>query len=87
MDAWVHIYTATAQGRGKVANPTRGRLYSRGEARYSFYRRLSGPQKLSGFEVVNKNLHPSNTGFEPRPPVVKRLAARATLPTEFIVLE
>ena len=29
--------------------------------RYSFYRRLSGPQGQSGHEGVKKNLHPSDT--------------------------
>ena len=29
--------------------------------RYSFYRRLSGPQDQSGHEGVKKNLHPSDT--------------------------
>ena len=31
VDARVHIYTATAQGRGRVASPTFGRLYPRGK--------------------------------------------------------
>ena len=55
MNAKAHIYTARALGRGRVASPTLGRLY----LRYSFYRRLSGPQDQSGQEGVKKNLHPS----------------------------
>ena len=31
--------------------------------RYSFYRRLSGPQDQSGHEGVKKNLHPSKNYF------------------------
>ena len=31
VDARIHIYTATALGRGKVTSPTLGRLYPRGE--------------------------------------------------------
>ena len=46
VDARVHIFTATALGRGS--------LYPW----YSFYRRLSGPQDQSGCEGVEKNLHP-----------------------------
>ena len=52
--------------------------------RYSFYRRLSGPQGQSGHEGVKNNLHPSDTRDRTRAvqPVVKRLAAWATWPTE-----
>ena len=32
VDARVHIYTATALGRGRVASPTLGHLYPRGES-------------------------------------------------------
>ena len=38
------LMQATALGRGRVASRTLGRLYPR----YSFYRRLSGPQDQSG---------------------------------------
>ena len=31
MDAKVHIYTAMAVGRGRVASPTFGRLYPQGK--------------------------------------------------------
>ena len=44
VDARVHIFTATALGRGRVTSPTLGRLYPEESPRYSFYRRLSGPQ-------------------------------------------
>ena len=53
VDARVHIYTATAVGRGKVSGPRLGW--------YSFYRRLSGFQKQSGHKGVKKNLYPSDT--------------------------
>ena len=59
MDARVHIFTATALGRGRVASPTLGRLYPGEIPRYSLYRRLSGPQGQSGHEGMKKNLHPS----------------------------
>ena len=51
VDARVHIHTAMALGRGRVANPTLGCLYLWGK-----------PLVLdqSGHEV-KKNLHPSNT--------------------------
>ena len=68
VDARVHIYTATAPGRGRVASPTLGHLYSRGNPRYSFYRRLSG------HKGVKKNLHPSDTRDRTRAvqPIAKR---------------
>ena len=53
-----HIFTAKAQGRGRVARPMVGRLYP-GKTPSSFYRRLSGHQDLSGHEGVKKNLHTS----------------------------
>ena len=45
--------------------------------RYSFYRRLSGPQDQSGHEGVKKNLDPSDTRHRTRAvqPAAKRLAA------------
>ena len=61
VDARVHIYTATALGRGRVARPTLGNLY----ARYSFYSRLSGPQEQSGYEGVKKISTPPTPGMEP----------------------
>ena len=77
MDARVHILTATALGRGRVASPTLGRLYPRESPRYSFYRRLSGPQDQSGHEGAKKNLHPSDTRDRTRAvqTVAQRLAA------------
>ena len=50
--------------------------------RYSFYRRLSGPQDQSGHEGAKKNLHPSDTRDRTRAvqPVAQRLAAWATWP-------
>ena len=67
VDARVHIFTATALGRGRVASPTLGCLYPRESPQYSFYRRLSGPQDQSEHEGAKKNLHPSDLGFEPGP--------------------
>ena len=61
VDVMAHIYIATALGGGRMASPTLGRLYSRENPRYSFYRRLSGPQDQSGHEGVQTNLHPSDT--------------------------
>ena len=75
-----HIFTATALRRGRVASPTLGRLYPGEIPRYSFYRRLSGPQGQSGHEGLKKNLHPSDTRDRTRAiqPVAQRLAASAT---------
>ena len=73
MDAKVHIYTATALGRGRVAKPMLGHFYPQESPLYSFYRRLSGPQDQSGHEGVKKNLHPFDTWIVQ--PVAKRLAA------------
>ena len=77
VDARVHIFTATALGRGRVASPTLSCLYPRGKLPYSFYRRLSGPQDQSGHEGAKKNLHPSDTRDRTRAvqPVAQRLAA------------
>ena len=58
VDARVHIFTAKALGWGRVASPMLGRLYTGEIPRYSFYRRMSGPQGQFGHEVVKKNLHP-----------------------------
>ena len=55
------IYTATALGKVRVASPTLSRLYSR----YSFYSRLSGPQKQSGHEGEKKISTPPTPGTEP----------------------
>ena len=77
VDARVLIYIATALGRDRVASPKLGRLYPRGKPRYSFYRRLSGPQVQSGHERMKKNIH--STAARDRTqavqPVVQRLAA------------
>ena len=56
--------------------------------RYSFYRRLSGPQGQSGHEGVKKNLRPSDTRDRTRAdqPVAKRLAACATWPITRVVM-
>ena len=77
VNARVHIFTATALGRGRMASPALGRLYPGEIPRYSFYSRLSGPQGQSGHEGVKKNLHPSNTRDRTRAfqPAAKRLAA------------
>ena len=63
VDARVHIYTAMALGRGRVASPTLGHLYPQ----CSFYRKLSGLQDQSGHEGVKKNLHPFNAPGRPSP--------------------
>ena len=55
VDARVHMFTATALGRGTVASLTLGRLYPEESPRYSFYRRLSGPQDQSGI-VIQKDI-------------------------------
>ena len=76
MDAKVHIFTATGLGRGRVASPTLGSLYPQEKPpRFSFYRRLSGPQDQSGHEV-KKNLHPTDIWNRTRAvqPAAKRLA-------------
>ena len=57
VDARIHIYTATAPGRSRVASTMLNRFYPRGKARYSFYMRLGGPQDQSGHEGVKKH-HP-----------------------------
>ena len=72
----VHIYTATALERGRVARPTHGRFYP-GENPYpwySFYRRLGEFQDQSGHEELKKNLHPSEPGVEPSPSSLRTLA-------------
>ena len=60
MDTRVHIYTATALGRGRVASPMLGHLYPGENLRYSLVRRLSGPQDEPG-HGMKKNLHLSDT--------------------------
>ena len=60
-----HIHTAV--GRGRVARPTLGCLYHRGNPRYSFYRRLSGSQNQSGHKGVNKTCTLPTLGIEPGP--------------------
>ena len=65
--ARVHIYLATALGRGKVASSTLGRLYPGESLRYSFYRRLSGPQDQAGHEGVKKISTLPTLGIEPGP--------------------
>ena len=66
----LNIFTATALGRGRVASPTLSLLYSEKSPRYSFYRRLSGPQDQSGHEEKYLPLrHPgSNPGRPARSP-------------------
>ena len=83
MDARVHIFTASALERGRVASPMLGHLYPRGKPPGTHFRRLSGPQDQSGHEGVKKNLHPSDT--RAIQPLVKRLAAWATCPTRNMV--
>ena len=51
----VHIYTATALGRGRAASLMLA-VFTPGESpRYLFYSRLSGPQDQSGHKGVKKN--------------------------------
>ena len=57
MDARVHLYTATALAKGRVASPMLGRLYPP----VLILRRLSGPQDQYGHEGVKKIFHTSNT--------------------------
>ena len=80
MNAKAHIYTARALERGRVASPTLGRLYPR----YSFYRRLSGPQDQSGHEGVKKKKAPPlrHPGSNPGNP-----ATWATWATLFVSVE
>ena len=61
VEARVHIYTATALVRDRVASPTYGRLYAGESLRYWFYRRLNEHQDQSRHEGVKKNLHTFNT--------------------------
>ena len=61
-DERVHIYTATALERGRVASPMRDRFYPKENPRYSFYRRLREFQDQSGHEEVKKNIHPTEPG-------------------------
>ena len=73
MDARVGVYTATALGRGRMASPTLGSIYTRGKLP-----ELSGHQDQSGtHEEVIKNLHSSDTRDRSRTvqPVAKRLVA------------
>ena len=79
---WMQGSTYTKLGWGMMASPTLGRLYPEQIPRYSFYRRLSGPQDQSGHEGVKKNLHPSDTWDRTQAfqPIAKRLAAWATGP-------
>ena len=65
MDAEVHIYTAKALGRGRVARPKLSRLYLQERTQYSFYMRLNGLQDQFGHEEVKESLHPSTPGIEP----------------------
>ena len=82
MDARVHIYTATALGRGEWLVSCSAAFIPGESPGYSFYRKLSGPENKSGYEGVKKNLHPSDTRDRTRAvqPVVKRLAPWATWP-------
>ena len=76
VDARVHIFTATALGRGRVASPNSAAFTPEESPRYPFYRRLIGPQDQSGHERAKKNLHPSDTRDRTRAvqPVAQRLA-------------
>ena len=77
VDARVHIYTATALGGGRVASPKLGRLYPRESSRYSFYRRLNGPQAQSGQEGVKKiSTPPRILGSNPGRPARREAPCR-----------
>ena len=88
VDARIHIFTATALGWGRVASPTLGRLYPEEIPRYSFYRRLGGPQGQFGHEGVKKIFHLSDTRDRTRAVqlVAKRLAAWATGPHFVLII-
>ena len=89
LDARVHIYTATALGRGRLACSRLGRFYPGEITRYSFYRRLSEPQDQPGHEGVKKNLHVSDTQDRTRAiqPAVKRLGAWASRKTHYYTVQ
>ena len=55
----VHIISAMALGRGRVAIPILDRLYPWESPEYIFYRRPSGLLDSSRHEGVKNNLHPS----------------------------
>ena len=57
--AHTYVYTATALGKGRMASPT---MLSSLYLRYSFYSRLSGPQKQSGHKGVKKISTPQTSG-------------------------
>ena len=57
VDAMVHIFAATALGRGRVTSPSLGRLHPR-KAPVLILQENEGPQNQSGHEEVEKNLLP-----------------------------
>ena len=77
VDARVDICIATALRRGRVDSPTLGRLYPGESPRFSFYKRLSGPQDQSGHEGVKKNLQPlRHMGLNPVRPASSQAPCR-----------
>ena len=59
MDARVHVYTATALGRGRVASPTLGRLYPGGSPGTHF---IGGLVDLkTNLDMKERNFQPSET--------------------------
>ena len=66
VDSRVHIFVATAlEDVWWLALALRSTVFSPGKIPYSFYRRLRGPQKKSGLEGMQKNVHPQPSGIEP----------------------
>ena len=61
--AHAFVYTATALGKGRVASPILGHLYTR----YSFYSRLSGPQEQCGYKGVKRISTAPTPEIEPGP--------------------
>ena len=76
MDAQVHIFTAAALLRFRVASAMLGRLYHLGKASGTHFMRVSEPQDQPGHEGVKKNVDPSET--QDRTQAIKPLAALAT---------
>ena len=77
MEGSVHIFTATALGRGSMASPTLGHLYPP-ESPVLILRRMSGPQDQSGHERV-KIYHTlrypgSNLGLSARSQATRRFS-------------
>ena len=88
VDARVHIYTAVALERSRMGSPMLDCLYTGERPRYSFYRRLSGPQDWSGHEGVKKKSPPLPTlGLNPGCPALSQAPCRFSLsPLPFVII-